>query len=128
MIELILIAISLATDACSVSMCKGMTNNNSKLKKACIVGLYFGTFQFIMPLLGYLLGNNFQKYIISISNIILFIILLIIGIKIIRESKDNQEFNNYLDFKEMVILSIATSIDAFAIGITFSLNNNNVYY
>ena len=103
MIEIILIAISLATDACTVSMCKGMTNNSLKIKKSLLVGLYFGSFQFMMPILGYLLGNNFQKYIISISNVLSFIILVIIGIKMIRESKDNHEYNNHIDFNVNLI-------------------------
>ena len=126
-IEIILIAISLATDAFTVSICKGISNNDSKIKNAIIVGLYFGLFQFIMPILGNNLGRNFQTYIVSISNILSFIILLFIGLKMIRESKDDQEYNNSLALKEMIILSIATSIDALAVGIAFSIENINIY-
>ena len=123
-IEVILIAISLAMDAFSVSICKGLTLNKLIKRKAIIIGLYFGIFQGIMPLIGYFLGSTFSNYIDKFDHYIAFILLLLIGLNMIKESFEKE--NNYdskVDFKTMLPLSIATSIDALAVGISFSLDN-----
>lgn len=126
--ELILISIALAMDAFAVSVCKGLAMQKMNLKKASIIGIYFGAFQGIMPLLGYIMGYKFQESITNIDHWIAFILLCTIGIKMIIESKedDNSDANDNTSFKEMVILSIATSIDALAVGITFAFLDVNI--
>lgn len=93
------------------------------------LGLYFGIFQALMPAIGYFLGNAFQNLVTNIDHWIAFVLLVLIGANMIREAlskdKDNN-FNDNVDFKTMLILAIATSIDALAIGITFAFLNVNV--
>ena len=120
LIEIIIIALSLAMDAFAVSVCKGLSMKEINYKKGIIIALYFGIFQSIMPLLGYI----FCHYISGtdkIDHYIVFILLFIIGISMIKESLENKVLSDKIDIKNMLILSIATSIDAWAIGITFSL-------
>ncbi len=124
--DIILTSFALALDAFTVSICKGIVIKKDKFKKSLIIGLYFGLFQLFMTLIGYLFGNMFYEIIINFSNIISFIFLLIIGINMIIESKNNNEFNDKIIFKEMIFLSIATSIDALIIGITLSLLRINI--
>lgn len=120
--ELFLIAIGLSMDAFAVSICKGLAMKKMDLGKACIVGLWFGGFQGLMPLIGFLLGQSFESYITSIDHWIAFVLLSLIGISMIREalSKEEEEANASLDFKTMFLLALATSIDALAIGVTFA--------
>lgn len=127
-IELIVLSIGLAMDAFAVSICKGLSMPKMKWKNAIIIGLYFGYFQALMPALGYLLGVNFQDRISNIDHWVAFILLAVIGINMIKEaiSKDNDVHNDSIKFKDMIILSIATSIDALAVGITFAFLNVNL--
>lgn len=127
-IEIILIAVSLASDAFTVSICKGLSMKKNDIKKGIIVGLYFGIFQGIMPIIGYLLGYTFKDLIISIDHWVAFVLLCSIGLNMIRESFSNEEDkrNDQVDFKTMLPLSIATSIDALAIGITFAFLKVNI--
>ena len=125
-IEIILISLSLATDAFAVSICKGIVIKKNKLKKSIIISSYFGIFQLLMTLIGYLFGSLFSSYIISMSYIIAFILLLIIGIDMIVESLNNKEYKDEIRFSEMFFLSLATSIDALVIGLTFSLFDTNI--
>ncbi len=127
-IELILIGIGLAMDAFAVSICKGLSIKKINLKKEITVGLYFGFFQSIMPLIGFLLGNSFEKSITSIDHWISFILLLIIGLNMISEvfSKEKETFDDKVDFKTMVPFAIATSIDSLAVGITFAFLKVNI--
>lgn len=126
--ELLLLSIGLAMDACAVSICKGISMNKMNWKKACIIGLYFGSFQALMPVVGYLLGSTFKSCITNIDHWIAFILLSIIGGKMIKDSFSNDESNcnDSVTFKVMVILAIATSIDALAIGITFACLKVNI--
>ena len=121
-LEILLISIGLAMDAFSVAICKGLAMKKMSYKGAIIVGSYFGIFQALMPLIGYFLGIRFENIIVKVDHWIAFILLLAIGINMIKESfeseKDNT--NDSIDFKTMVILAIATSIDALAAGITFA--------
>lgn len=128
LLELLLLAIGLSMDAFAVSICKGLSIKELKLKHMVIVGLWFGGFQALMPLLGYLLGLMFKSYITSFDHWIAFILLSIIGINMIRESFEPEkcDTNNSLGFKSMLILSIATSIDALAVGITFAFLKVNI--
>ena len=120
-------------DAFAVSICKGLSLRKVSLKECGKVGLYFGGFQGAMPLIGFILGVQFKDYITSIDHWIAFILLSLIGINMIRESmeKDDdiidlaetavgEEETNQLGFKNMIMLAIATSIDALAVGVTFA--------
>ena len=121
-IEVFLIGIGLAMDAFAVAVCKGLSMKKLDIKKCIIIGLYFGLFQGLMPVIGYLLGTSFESFITKIDHWIAFGLLLLIGISMIKEAfkKDCEEDNDNVDFKTMIVLSIATSIDALAIGITFA--------
>ena len=92
------------------------------LKKAAVAGAWFGSFQALMPLIGYLLGSRFEKYITRIDHWIAFILLALIGINMIKEafSKEEEKASSTMYFKEMFLLAVATSIDALAVGITFA--------
>ncbi len=120
--ELIFLAIGLSMDAFAVSVCKGLAMKKVDFKNACICGLWFGGFQALMPLIGYLLGANFKHYIEAISPWVAFTLLVLIGGNMIREAladEDNDE-NAALDVKTMFLMAVATSIDALAVGITFA--------
>ena len=124
-IELFLIGVGLSMDAFAVSVCKGLGMEKINKKHAFLIGLYFGGFQALMPFLGWALGIRFQKYITSVDHWIAFFLLLFIGGKMVIEAvrdKDVQEIGAKdlpLDHKEMLLLAVATSIDALAVGITF---------
>lgn len=109
-------------DAFAVSVCKGLAMRRLSLKNTVIIGLWFGGFQALMPLLGYFLGSQFQRYITSIDHWIAFALLALIGISMIREalSKEEESINDSVDFRNMLVLAVATSIDALAVGITFA--------
>lgn len=126
-LELILIAVGLAMDAFAVSVCKGLSMSKMEWKKAVVIGLYFGGFQALMPLIGYILGVGFEDKIKSIDHWIAFILLVFIGINMIKEAfETKEESNDKIDFKTMIILAIATSIDALAVGVTFAFLNVNI--
>ncbi len=120
--ELFLIAVGLSMDAFAVSICKGLSMQKMNRKNALVIGLYFGGFQGIMPFLGYLLGSRFQDAIASYDHWIAFILLAVIGGNMIKESTDKEleNLDSSVAFKDMVILAIATSIDALAVGVTFA--------
>lgn len=122
LISLFIIAVGLSMDAFAVSICKGLAMKKISIGKSLIVGLWFGGFQALMPALGYLLGSQFDTYITSIDHWIAFVLLSIIGGNMIKEalSKEEEHANDSLAFKEMLILAIATSIDALAVGVTFA--------
>lgn len=122
--ELFIIAVGLSMDAFAVSVCKGLAMKKCTVKKACIVGLYFGVFQAGMPLAGYFLGVQFKDVITSVDHWIAFVLLGIIGANMVRESigscDECETENDSLDVKTMIGLSVATSIDALAVGVTFA--------
>ena len=121
--ELFIIAVGLSMDAFAVSVCKGLSVQRLKLGHALTCGVYFGGFQGLMPALGYLLGSQFQNVIVKVDHWIAFILLGIIGINMIRESRDTdaESLDSSFGFKAMLPLAVATSIDALAVGITFAL-------
>lgn len=127
-IEILLTGIGLAMDAVAVSICKGLCIKRIVFKDIMIVALYFGFFQFIMPIIGYLFGNMFSFFTHSVDNIIAFLLLSIIGIGMVKDglNNDNNSMNNNTNYKEMVPLAIATSIDALSVGITFSFLKVNM--
>lgn len=123
--ELILISIGLAMDAFAVSVCKGLKMRKLNYKQGCIIAGFFGVFQALMPLIGWAVGINFARYIDGIDHWVAFVLLTFIGIKMILESlkgeeKEGEDFD-MLDIRELIILSLATSIDALAVGITLAL-------
>lgn len=125
-IELFLIGVGLSMDAFAVSVCKGLAMKKVNKKQAVVIGLYFGGFQALMPFLGWLLGIRFQKYIVSVDHWIAFVLLAFIGGKMVveavreKEEKEIGEMDLPLNHKEMLVLAVATSIDALAVGITFA--------
>lgn len=126
--EIILISIGLAMDAFAVSICKGLSMKKINWKSTLIIAIYFGLFQAIMPVFGYLLGSSFSVIVQKIDHWIAFILLAIIGGNMIKESKDDEteKRNDKVDFKTMIILAIATSIDALAVGVTFAFFKVNI--
>ena len=127
--EIIIIGIGLAMDAFAVSICKGLSMKKIDWKKALVIATYFGAFQALMPILGYFLGTTFSNLVESIDHWIAFILLTIIGGNMINESTDDElkKRNDKIDIKTMLTLSIATSIDALAIGVTFSFFEVNIW-
>ena len=121
--ELVLLAIGLSMDAFAVSICKGLGMKRINLKVAVILGLFFGGFQAGMPVIGWALGSQFMGIISPIDHWIAFVLLALIGGNMIREalSKDEEKLDASFSFKTMLLLAIATSIDALAVGITFAL-------
>ncbi|MBE7064729.1 MAG: manganese efflux pump [Ruminococcaceae bacterium] len=128
--EIILLSVGLAMDAFAVAVCKGLAMKEVRPKNALIVGLWFGGFQMLMPFIGYFLGSRFQKNIESIDHWIAFGLLALIGINMIREalSKECGEGDASLGFKKMFVLSVATSIDALAVGIALAMDNAKPIY
>lgn len=129
MIGIFLIAVGLAMDAFAVSICKGLSMKKISLKKLLIIALYFGVFQAIMPVIGYFLGESFETFVTSIDHWIALVLLSFIGINMIREAVGKSEEDNKNDdtsFKTMLILAVATSIDALAVGITFAFLETNI--
>lgn len=120
--ETIIIAISLSMDAFAVALCKGLAMKKIELKSCLIVGAWFGIFQGLMPLIGYLLGSTFAEKITSVSHWVAFVLLALIGANMIKESfdKDKECADCSLGFKVMLIMAIATSIDALAVGVGFA--------
>ena len=120
--ELVVLAVGLSMDAFAVSICKGLALQRVSWKECCIAGAWFGGFQALMPLLGYLLGTQFEQFVTSVDHWIAFVLLGIIGGNMIREalSKDEDKLDGSLAFKTMLLLAVATSIDALAVGITLA--------
>ena len=128
LIEVIILAVGLAMDAFAVSVCKGLAMKKATFKNALICGIWFGGFQGLMPFIGYLLGASFAQYINVISSWIAFALLSLIGGNMIREalSKDEETASADLDIKTMLVMAIATSIDALAVGIAFACEKINI--
>ena len=132
--EIILIGVGLAMDAFAVSICKGLSMKKINWKSTIIIAIYFGSiyfglFQAIMPIFGYLLGSSFSVIVQKIDHWIAFVLLTIIGGNMIRESRDDEDEkrNDKVDFKTMILLAIATSIDALAVGVTFAFFEVNIF-
>ena len=121
-LELLLLSVGLAMDAFAVAICKGLALEKVSLKQMAIVGAWFGAFQALMPALGWLLGSAFEQYIVAFDHWIAFVLLGMIGINMIREalSKGDEPADGSLCFKAMLLLAVATSIDALAVGVTFA--------
>ena len=127
--DIFVIAVGVSMDAFAVSVCKGLCMKKFDLKKAIICGLYFGLFQALMPVAGYYLAASFESLVVSIDHWIAFILLSIIGGNMIREalSGKQESVTDEVGFKEMLLLAIATSIDALAVGVTFAFLQMNLW-
>ena len=131
-ISLLAISVALSMDAFSVSICKGLATKKFSLKTALLCGLWFGGFQALMPLIGYFLGAQFEHLITAFDHWIAFGLLLVIGVNMIREALSEEESAddgqqptaecscNNTGFKTMLMMAIATSIDALAVGVSFA--------
>ncbi len=119
--ELLLVALGLSMDAFAVSVCKGLGVKRPGLRHGVLAGLYFGGFQFLMPVIGWLLGYKFEHLITSVDHWIAFLLLGIIGGNMIKESfSKSEELNDDFGVKTMLLMAVATSIDALAVGISFA--------
>ncbi len=125
LVEIILLAVSLSMDAFAVALCKGLALKKINIKSCVIVGLWFGAFQALMPMVGYFLGSTFADKITSIDHWIAFILLALIGGNMIKEAldKDEENVNCSLEAKTMLVMAIATSIDALAVGVSFAFTD-----
>lgn len=120
--ELFVLAIALSMDAFAVSVCKGLATGRVGIRHMAISGAWFGGFQALMPLIGWLLGSTFEKYVKAIDHWIAFVLLGAIGVNMIKEAfSDGEAADGDFGFKAMLLMAVATSIDALAVGITFAL-------
>lgn len=123
-IELTVLAVGLSMDAFAVAVCSGLSMRKINFRKVVVVGLYFGIFQGVMPLIGYFLGSSLADKITSIDHWIAFVLLGVIGGKMLKDSFDKEECTEEeeisLEFKKMLPLAVATSIDALAVGVSFA--------
>ena len=124
-VELFLVAVGLSMDAFAVSICKGLGMARLDLRQATLIALFFGGFQALMPLLGWVLGEQFAHFVTTFAHWIAFALLAFISGKMLWEAfhedhEHEDEDDGRTDLKELVMLAIATSIDAFAVGVTFA--------
>ena len=127
--EIIIIAVGLAADAFAVSVCKGMARGKFSFGYAAVIGLYFGGFQALMPVVGYFAGSAFAAYITAFDHWVAFALLLLIGANMIRESFSKEDCERGaadIGVRTMLALALATSIDAAAVGVTFAFMKVNI--
>ena len=129
LLELFLIAVGLSMDAFAVSVCKGLSTQTLQRRHYLIVGAWFGGFQALMPTLGYLLGSTFEQYITSVDHWVAFILLSVIGGNMLKEafSKDEETADASFAPKAMLLLAVATSIDALAVGVSFAFLQTPIF-
>ena len=122
-LEILLLGIGLSMDAFAVSICKGLSAKRLQTRHYLIIGAWFGGFQALMPTIGFFLGSTFEQYITAFDHWVAFVLLAAIGANMIKESlsKEESNGNDSFSFKTMLLLALATSIDALAFGITFAL-------
>ena len=119
-IELVILAIGLSMDSFSVSICKGLTMKKVEKKHMCIAGLWFGGAQFLMPLIGYFFANLFADLVESYSHLITFILLMLLSIRKMKYSRQEEMVDSNMNVGSMLILAVATSLDALVIGVAFA--------
>ena len=123
-LPLVLIALGVSADAFAVALTKGLHMRRFNLRHAVIIALTFGLFQAVMPLLGWLLGTQFARYITEFDHWVAFGLLLLVGGKMLWEAfsahEDTERDFDRLDVRQLIVLAVATSIDALAVGITFA--------
>lgn len=126
LVEIFLVGVGLSMDAFAVAICKGLAMPRVNRKRTLLIGLYFGVFQAVMPLTGWLLGSQFARHVTKMAPWIAFVLLAWIGGSMIRESLSEKEEEEHaepgeLRHRELLMLAIATSIDALAVGVSFSM-------
>ncbi len=128
-VSVLLIGIGLSMDAFAVSICKGLAMPKMRWRNALLAGVWFGGFQTLMPILGYFLGSAFAELVASIDHWIAFFLLALIGANMIRESRSQEQEaeNPSFDVKTMLLLAIATSIDALAVGVSFAFSQIPIF-
>lgn len=127
-LSVLLIAVGLAMDAFAVAICKGLAMRKPGVKAILVIGLWFGFFQAVMPVIGYLLGSSFYSYIFEYDHWIAFALLALIGANMIREALSGEEegVDDSIGFRTMLVLAIATSIDALAVGISLAMTGDDI--
>lgn len=127
-LSVLLIAVGLAMDAFAVAICKGLAMRKPGVKAILVIGLWFGFFQAVMPVIGYLLGSSFYSYISEYDHWIAFALLALIGANMIREALSGEEerVDDSIGFRTMLVLAIATSIDALAVGISLAMTGDDI--
>ena len=129
LVELFLVAVGLSMDAFAVSVCKGLSLGRIKWKHMCIAGLWFGGFQALMPAIGYFFGSFFTGAINKYAHWIAFVLLALIGGNMVKESfGEEEEVDASMTAKPMLLLAIATSIDALAVGVSFAFMEVNIVW
>lgn len=129
-LSVLLIAVGLAMDAFAVAICKGLAMRKPGVKAILVIGLWFGFFQAVMPVIGYLLGSSFYSYISEYDHWIAFALLALIGANMIREALSGEEeegVDDSIGFRTMLVLAIATSIDALAVGISLAMTGDDIF-
>lgn len=128
LVELFILAVGLSMDAFAVSICKGLAGGQVGVREMGLAGIWFGGFQALMPVLGYILGASFADYITAFDHWIAFALLALIGGNMIKEafSEEEEEVSNSFGIKTMFVMAVATSIDALAVGITFAFLKVNI--
>ena len=130
--EILMIGVGLSADACAAAICQGLCMKKASIKNILVIGLFFGGFQALMPLIGYFLGNQFESYIVSIDHWVAFALLGFIGGKMLLDvikGEDEElscDIEYKLDIKEIAVLAVATSIDALAVGISMAFLHVNI--
>ena len=132
LMEIFLIGIGLSMDAFAVAICKGLSMQKVDLRYTVWIALYFGVFQAAMPLTGWLLGSQFARHVTRFAPWIAFILLALIGGNMIREAFGEEEENSretaQFDWRHMLPLAVACSIDAFAVGVSFAFMQVNIWF
>lgn len=128
LLSVLLIAVGLAMDAFAVAICKGLAMKRPGIRQILIVGIWFGVFQALMPVIGYYLGSSFYSYIEDYDHWIAFILLALIGVNMIREALSDEEegVDASTGFRTMLVLAVATSIDALAVGISLAMTGDDI--
>ena len=125
--DILLISIGMAMDSFAVSVCKGLSIKKAGIPEGVKCGIYFGGFQALMPVIGYFLGRLFADLIVKIDHWIAFSLLLFIGLSMIKESRETEKVDDKMDVRTMLILAVATSIDALSIGVTLAFIDVNIW-
>ena len=129
LLTVLLLGVGLAMDAFAVSLCKGLAFGKVRPGQALVVGIWFGVFQAIMPIIGFFLGRSFYDLVSSFAYWIAFLMLLLIGLNMIREALSGEEegIDSSLGFSIMFFLAVATSIDALAVGISLAMEGGDIF-
>lgn len=131
LVELLALAVGLSMDAFAVSICKGLAMKKATVKEGAICGIWFGGFQGLMPAIGYFLGRIFANAIRAVDHWVAFGLLAIIGINMLKEAFEScdccENHDADISAKTMLVMAIATSIDAMASGISMAMNGANIW-